>query len=223
MNIVHAQMHTASFFALHELYFRTQTFKYEFSFYFNSCHFTIIIWALFSCPINCWLGPSCFLFHAVCKPEMDNFSSDVGKCEAEEAMMGGWNDMQMQGKKKWGMCHWCVQPYLPLLVSIWSPTGPSAPDRCSGKTEGCWGVKEAINISYAHKLRCLLLPIQLSLSPQCSICRNLHPSFLHSLLQSSTLHHRKSHKFSLRLKLYMFNPLLLSEIFISLFLWTPWR
>lgn len=75
---------------------------------------------------------------------------------------------------------------------------PSAPDRCPSKTEGCWGVKEAINILSAQVSLSASLYTNLSFSlalchfPFVHSCMSFSLTHIHLslLLLSSTLQHR---------------------------------
>lgn len=118
-------------------------------------------------------------------------------------------------------------PPLHQQVSIRSSTGPSAADRCSRKTEGCRGMKEAINIS-----PCSTLPVSLRLytslfsfgPPSLSICPTslvlrfyMHPpllSFCYPHLNTATMQTNHSNTDS---DLHL-NRLPPCKIFISLFL-----
>lgn len=141
-----------------------------------------------------------------------------------------WEDIvSKEDKAKGKLSKWCaIYGYTPLhqQVSIWPCTRPGRPDRCFSKTEGCWGVKEAINI----------LSAWLSLSASVCTARSLSLAFHHfhlsyltcpSLshassflsLPSSTLEHSlEAANHSNKVSPLYFNPLLLPKIFISLFL-----
>lgn len=118
-----------------------------------SCHITDPIRAADLPPrtaINKWLTP-CWCLTPLLHPHRSVQMWGLRRVYRKRWWRGGggaWNeeDVQMQRKWKWGTCHRWRHPPLHQQVSIRSSTGPSAADRCSRKTEGCRGVKEAINI-----------------------------------------------------------------------------
>lgn len=140
-----------------------------------------------------------------------------------------WEDIvSKEDKAKGKLSKWCaIYGYTPLhqQVSIWPCTRPGRPDRCFSKTEGCWGVKEAINILSAW----LSLSASVCTARSLSLAFHHFPSFLPHLSFSFTrvflsfpaiIHTWAQFRGSKSLKVspLYFNPLLLPKIFISLFL-----
>lgn len=129
--------------------------------------------------INHWHETYCCLYHILCQlKRLPNiFSWHAGKsCKdlrGNDDKRKAWpkRKVQMLGNGKWGTCHWYLQPHLPLQVPICSSTGPST-DRCLCKREGCWGVKEAINIVFAQ------VPLSTSNHTTLSFTLTLHLSSL---------------------------------------------
>lgn len=119
---------------------------------------------------RCFFCSTFFFFfsHFQLKRQPNVFSWHAGNSCVK---LGGNDDgNELRGRadaREWGTCHWCPQPRLPLQVPICSSTGPSAADKCHSEREGCWGVKEAINIPSPQVP---LLSTWLSLSLLASIC-----------------------------------------------------